>query len=331
MTSTTRSGSKSKKSQSGLDGALLALLQASSLACITTDSSRRVTTCNAGAEVLLGRKAVDVVDQPLSQVLPDAAAEITGNTTDLGHADVSIEKKNGETVKVEIWSSSLPAQAGHLLLLHNITEKKFLENALLEAADREQRRIGQDLHDHLCQHLLGAAFSAKALAGALDREESRHATQLHDLARLINDAVSQVRDISRGLHPVELDAAGLMSALQELANRAKAMVPCVFRCEGHVLVKNTNAALNAYRIAQEAVTAALQQTGATKIQISLSQTGDSIRLEISDDGKKQSELTADPAGIAPQTLQYRSRAMHGLLSMDFRSDRGTQITCLFPS
>ncbi|HET6406760.1 MAG TPA: histidine kinase, partial [Chthoniobacteraceae bacterium] len=204
MTSHPRSGSKLKQSDEGLDGALLALLHASSLACITTDKARRITSCNASAESLLGRDNGEIVRQPLSRIIPNGSGtkEIAGDTTSVGHADVSIEKKNGETVKVEIWSSMLPAQAGHLLLLQNTTEKKFLENALLEAADREQRRIGQDLHDHLCQHLLGAAFSAKALAGALDREESRHAPQLHDLARLINDAVAQVRDISRGLHPV---------------------------------------------------------------------------------------------------------------------------------
>ncbi|MCK9588225.1 MAG: hypothetical protein M0Q93_02550, partial [Terrimicrobiaceae bacterium] len=174
------------------------------------------------------------------------------------------------------------------------------------------------------------AFGAKALAGALDREHSRHAPQLHDLARLINEAVLQVRDISRGLHPVELDEAGLMSALQELAVRASQMTFCVFHCDRRVLVKNTGAALNAYRIAQTAVTAALQQTGAKKIEIVLSQSGDSICLRISDDGKKEGELTANPGDVAAKTLQYRAEAMRGSLSLDFDPENGTCVTCLFP-
>ena len=74
------------------------------------------------------------------------------------------------------------------------------------------------MHDYLCQHILGAAFAVKALAGDLDREGSRHAGQLHDLARLVNEAVTQVRDISRGLHPVELESGGLPAALQGLAS-----------------------------------------------------------------------------------------------------------------
>ena len=211
-----------------------------------------------------------------------------------------------------------------------LEEKKFLERALLEAAEREQRRIGQELHDHLCQHLLGAAFAAKALAGAMDREKSRLAPQLHDLARLINDAVTQVRDISRGLHPVELDAAGLMSALQELANRAGHSVPCEFCCNADVLVKNPAVALNAYRIAQEAVASALQ-SGAARISLSLKRKGGSICLQISDDGKSEGELTADPSGTTARVLHYRSQAMAGELTMVFKPEDGTSVTCIFPS
>ena len=65
----------------------------------------------------------------------------------------------------------------------------------LDAADREQRRIGKEMHDHLCQQILGAAFAVKALAGDLGREGSRHAEQLHELARMVNETVAQVRDI----------------------------------------------------------------------------------------------------------------------------------------
>ena len=202
-------------------------------------------------------------------------------------------------------------------------------HALLEAAEREQRRIGQELHDHLCQHLLGAAFAAKALAGAMDREQSRLAPQLHDLARLINDAVTQVRDISRGLHPVELDSAGLLSALRELANRASHSVSCTFRCGKDVPVNDPATALNAYRIAQEAVACALQ-TGAAKILLALTRKGDSICLRITDDGRIEGPLTADSSGTVARTLYYRSQAMGGELTMLFNPGAGTSVTCIFP-
>ncbi len=328
-----------KADEADQNDCLLSLLLNSSLACIVTDDRKHIEKWNQGAETLLGWKAEQVLGQPLSKVMPESSISKSGSSlrslADNAHPEVSLKKQDGELVKVKIDSTPLPPngsqQEGHIFLIQDITEKKFLEEALLEASEREQRRIGQELHDHLCQHLLGAAFATKALAGALDRDQSKHAPQLHDLARLVNDAVSQVRDISRGLHPVELDAAGLMSSLQELANRAAHSTPCSFRCEKHVLVKNSNDALNAYRIAQAVVTTAIQETGAEHIEIVLAQTGPSICLEINDDGKKEGELTSDPAGVAAKTIQYRAQAMNGSLTLNFHPEKGTHAICHFPS
>jgi two-component system, LuxR family, sensor kinase FixL len=186
------------------------------------------------------------------------------------------------------------------------------------------------MHDYLCQHLLGAAFAVKALAGDLDREGSRHADQLHQLARLVNQAVTQVRDISRGLNPVELESGGLPAALQGLAARVSRSVPCEFHCEKNAPVGNSDPALHAYRVAQEAVAHALQETGATKISIHLSGKSGSIRMEIADDGMKEGSLTADPNSFGSRALHYRAQAIHGQLRAKFQGGIGTHITCTFP-
>lgn len=322
---------------SALDSALLGLLQTSSLACIELDAAKKIQSWNRSAESLLGWNADETRDRPFSWLLvPGERSDPLDLGEDLPrHSHRRLRTKSKDVVEVRIQSAPLPLMPkqknAHILLLQNITERKFLEEALLHASDREQRRIGQELHDHLCQHLLGAAFAAKALAGNLDREDSDSAPQLHELARLINDAVFQVRDLSRGLHPVELDSAGLMSALQELANRAGQSTACVFRCGHHILVKSTQVALNAYRIAQEAVTAALQTTGAKNIELSLSQSQRRICLEIFDDGKNEGEITSNPTGLEAKTLQYRAQAMKATLSMNFDPSEGTRITCLFPA
>ncbi len=143
--------------------------------------------------------------------------------------------------------------------------------------------------------------------------------------------MSQVRDVSRGLHPVELDAAGLMSALQELAGRVSHTLPCEFHCAKAVPVENPATSLHAYRIAQEVVADAIHRKGTTRIHIRLAaKKQDSICLEVTDDGKEQGELTSNPEGMAAKTLQYRVHAMHGTLSTDFRPERGTRITLHFP-
>lgn len=257
---------------------------------------------------------------------------------DQGASHFQIEKrylrKNGSVIWVSVTSTIVRGDDG--LPLHaigvvmDISEKKFLERALLEAAEREQRRIGQDLHDHLCQHLLGAAFATKALAGELDKEGSKASPQLHDLARLISEAVSQVRDISRGLHPVELDSEGLMSALQELANRVNHMIPCEFICKENVLVSDSNSALQAYRIVQDAVASALQQTGAKKITIRLAENERAVCLEVTDDGTRESELTADQSSLSAKIMHYRMNAIGGELSIKHPKGKGTRVICAFP-
>jgi len=301
------------------------LLDAATLACISVNTEGHVTGWNHGAEHLFGWSSQEIMDQSVQDRLSMSGAE-----TLIGREAEAVGKE-GELLELKVWGTELSGNgSGRMLLAADIREKKFLERALIEAAEREQRRIGQELHDHLCQHLLGAAFAAKALAGALDREGSSHAPELHDLARLINDSVSQARDISRGLHPVELDSAGLMSALHELANRASHTVPCTFQCRETILISSPKVALNAYRIAQDAVSHAMQSTGAKKIQIRLFTDEESICLEIKDDGTREGELTAHPEGTTARTLQYRAQAMNAQLFVDFDSEKGTRTTCLFP-
>ena len=314
--------------------AILALLEASQIALVTVDSAHELASWSAAAKRIFGWEQKEIIGRGLSLLAPDGNLEgALASDRELWakHFEVSCKTKGGKPVVVDICACKIPAQTQrHLLMIRDLTEVKFLEHAFLDAAEREQRRIGQEMHDHLCQHILGAAFAVKALAGDLDREGSRHAGQLHDLARLVNEAVTHVRDISRGLHPVELESGGLPAALRGLAGRVSHMVPCEFSCEENASVENSDPALHAYRIAQEAVVHALQETGATKISIRLSGRGGSIRLEIDDDGMKEGPLTTDPNHLASKTLRYRARAVHGRLRVKFHSRLGTHIVCTFP-
>lgn len=271
----------------------------------------------------------DLLGKSLRVLLPRLKGKsLNSDTTEPLAIDTELVKKSGGRLPVRVIRSATVEQ-NHILLIEDRSEEKFLEMALLEASEREQRRIGQDLHDHLCQHLLGAAFGAKALAGALDRDKSPHAPALHDLARLVNDAVAQVRDVSRGLHPVELDADGLMTALKNLAGRASKMVPCEFHSSGEISISDSNRALQAYRIAQEGIASALR-TNAKTISISLSENSGTIVLTVKDDGPLQGELTTDPLGTGVRTLQYRARALDGTLSITFEPEQGTTLSCTFP-
>ena len=99
-------------------------------------------------------------------------------------------------------------------------DRRQLEEELLAISGREQQRIGQDLHDGLCQQLVGIEFRNSVLVQQLAKEEEAK-TEATMIGELIRDAIRQARLLAKGLSPVQLDAAGLMSALHELASKRR--------------------------------------------------------------------------------------------------------------
>ncbi len=315
------------------------LIDSSPLAIVAIDPQARVQLWNPAAERLFGWSAAEVMGQPLPN-LPaenreDYEAELRLMTTspERRHWQTKRRRRDGSLVDIAIWRAPL-FDARHevgasIAILMDITERRFLERALLEAAERESRRIGQELHDHLCQHLLGAAFSAKAAAMRLSADAPASA-ELHDLARLINSAVQQTRDIARGLNPVELDAAGLMTALQELVNRPRPGICCRLECEKNVFFLDASAALHAYRVAQEAVANAAMHSGGTEIVIRLSENGQNVILQIDDNGRGFDPKAENRLGLGIEIMKYRAHAISGKVLVDTSRDRGTSVTLLLP-
>ena len=270
---------------------LSALLDAGHIALVEVDAERRVSRWSTAAERIFGWEQGQIFGQSISLLAADKDLEglLAAVSTDgVSQFEVACKTRDGRSIPVEIWALQIHPEIRRLLLaINDVSESRFLEHAFLDAADREQRRIAQEMHDHLCQQILGAAFAVKALAGDLGREGSRHAEQLHELARMVNETVSHARDISRSLHPVELESGELRSAIQGLSDRMKKSLPCEFHCFQEVRVVNPNSALHAYRIIQETIFHALHHTAATKVSISLSAKGSQLRIEISDDGTKR--------------------------------------------
>src|ERR1700683_2403613 len=97
----------------------------------------------------------------------------------------------------------------------DITERKSLEEAILKISSNEQRRIAQDLHDGLGQHLTGIAFMSKVLEQKLVDKSLPEAAEAAKIVKMVNEAIQKTRDLSRGLVPVISDAQGLMAALEQ--------------------------------------------------------------------------------------------------------------------
>ena len=209
-------------------------------------------------------------------------------------------------------------------------ERRQLEEELLATAAREQRRIGQDLHDGLCQHLAGIEFRTEALARDLAGDPAVQ-EEVATIGALIRDGIRQARMLSRGLVPVELETNALMSALAELCKDSAQLyrTDCEFLCEQPVLLTHHAAATHLYRIAQEAISNAVRHGHAKTITMELRQTGQEAVLTITNDGTALPEEPGRSGGMGLRTMRYRAEMIGATLRVGATGNGQTVVTCAF--
>src|SRR5271166_6168722 len=112
---------------------------------------------------------------------------------------------------------------GISLSVRDITERKRLEQEILEVSGRERQRIGRDLHDGLGQELTGIALMLRGLARRLEREAPEAMESVNEIVGLINRSIDSTRCLARGLLPVSIEQGGLLEALHSLADRSRGL------------------------------------------------------------------------------------------------------------
>jgi PAS domain S-box-containing protein len=214
----------------------------------------------------------------------------------------------------------------------DITERKHLERTILEISAREQRRIGQDLHDGLGQHLTGIAFMSKVQEQKLMEKHLPEAADAAKIVNLVNEAIHKTRELARGLLPVVSDAEGLMSALQQWAGEVEDLfaVNCRFQCLTPVLIHDDTVATHLYYIAREAVNNAIKHGHARQIVIRLAVLQNQAALTIQDDGYGIGHIAPGTKGMGLHLMNYRARMVGGSLEVQRAPTGGTLVTCLFP-
>jgi PAS domain S-box-containing protein len=223
--------------------------------------------------------------------------------------------------------------AGAIARIRAEAERHRLERQLLEITDREQARIGQDIHDGLCQHLVSLAFDANSLARELSSKRRAQAPIALRMAELADQAITETRQLARGLFPVRLESEGLPSALEELAKttRERFKIRCRFRSQGTATVPSSTIATHLYRIAQEAVANAVKHSQAQRISIGLTAGDDQLWLKVEDDGKgMRPEKSKGADGMGLHIMDYRARSIGGTLRVAARRRGGTQVFCCVP-
>ena len=217
-------------------------------------------------------------------------------------------------------------------LKSEISERKRLEKSILEISEKEKGRIAQDLHDGLGQHLTGVAFLSKVLERKLIEKSVPDAYDAAKIARLVNEAINQTRELARGLLPVQSGSKGLMSALRHLASEVEELfdISCRFRVDEDVSIRNSDLATHLYRIAQEAVTNAIKHGQSRQIFIGLSHRPGKVILSIQDDGSGFTNRLKNKEGMGIRTMNYRANMIGASLDIQKNPTGGTVVVCTLP-
>ena len=322
-----------------------AILDTAVDAIITIDPYGVIKSFNKAAERLFGYTPAEVIGRNVSMLMPnpyrDEHDRYMRNYLETGRAkiigigrEVVAQRNDGTTFPADLSVSEVRVGDRHLFtgIVRDISERKRLEQEILEISDREKRRIGQDMHDSLGQLLTGIGFKSKSLENKLAAKGVAEAATAKQIAELVTQAIMQARGLARGLQPVEPRPAGLMSALEELAINVRDLfkVSCTFRCPQMVEIDAPAKATHLYRIAQEACNNAVKHGRAGEIVIELRRTTDRLTLSIADDGVGFAAPPERPTGMGMQIMRYRAAMVAGSIAVRAGDPRGTVIVCQCP-
>ena len=239
----------------------------------------------------------------------------TGHARIIGiGGEVVGQRKDGSVFPIHLSVSeiNLGGQRFFTSLIRDLTERKQLEGHASAAAEQERGRIARDLHDGLGQQLGGALFLSSLLQRDLKERGAKEADRAAEIHHLIEQALADARAISRGLYPVPPEPDGLMTALQNLADRVTPRLPieCRFDADSAVLLDDAATASHLYRLAQEAVNNAVKYSGSPRIDVWLNALPHQLELVVRDYGKG---LPADekPGGLGLQTMRHRAQMLGG--------------------
>jgi two-component system CheB/CheR fusion protein len=309
---------------------------------LTIDHRGTILSFNPAAERIFGYQAREVLGRPVSLLMPSpdrerhAAYLAQYRDTGVGHVigtvrELEARRKEGTVFPIELSVSKVEDLGLFTGIVRDISERKQLRAQLLTIAEEQQRRIGQDLHDDVGQELTGVALMAEALAEALQDAASSEA----GLAARIHGGLERIqrrlRALARGLVPVQVDAQGLMAALDELAASIQSLhgIECTFERDAPVPIEDNRVATQLYRITQEAIANALKHSHAAQIHIMLEEYDGIITLVVRDAGVGLPGDPGDPpGGLGWKIIRFRAESIGGTLEVGPAEGGGTRVACI---
>jgi PAS domain S-box-containing protein len=257
-------------------------------------------------------------------------AKIARDATDQQNIELALRQSRDE-MEQRVAERTRDLLAMNTELERTMEQRQQLEKELLEISEREKRRIGQDLHDIVCQELSAAALVLKSTANRNAKESPATAKTLSDAAEIVNRNVTLARNLARGFQPMRLSGGEFTPALRTLISQTNAVnrsIHCTLDMPRPIEFGDETTALNVYRIAQEALTNAIKHAEAKHVTVSLKKSRDQLQLAVKDDGKGFQKKKRTK-GLGLHIMDYRASVLGGSFALETTSG-GTQIVCTIP-
>jgi PAS domain S-box-containing protein len=208
-----------------------------------------------------------------------------------------------------------------------------LSTRLLSMLEEERIRIARETHDELGQALTALKIALAWIRQRLPADQKPVHDKADQMAHLIDTTVQAIRRIATELRPRILDDLGLVAALEwhvrEFQERTG--VACAFTTSPEDIVVDPSRATTLFRICQEALTNVARHANATRIDLSLTQVGAALCLEVRDDGRGISEeAVTDPKSLGLMGMRERVLPWGGAVDIRGIRGRGTVVSVHIP-
>ncbi|MFT5729577.1 MAG: PAS domain S-box-containing protein [Desulforhopalus sp.] len=222
---------------------------------------------------------------------------------------------------IDLWGNTYV-----LVIMEDVTERQQLQERILDIGEKERRKIGQDIHDDLCPHLIGTEVMSKILLRKLEDENSGTVQLVKKIRTLMKEAISKSRVMARGLCPVFLVDRGLEAAIEELAANTKEVynLTCSYEGRGHLSFEDSTDTIHIFMIVQEAVSNSVRHAQADTITIRQESVEGQVQIVVEDNGigiSAQHEAT----GMGLKIMRYRAERIGAKLTVEPCDHKGTRI------
>jgi PAS domain S-box-containing protein len=327
-----------------------ALIANSPLGIVTKDEQNRVVFCNPAFERMFHYSQNELQGRDIDDIIASHDLEDANRMTfavrggGVVHATTQRRRKDGTLIDVELHGIRVfsgDTFVGAFAIYQDITERRrseeklqALRNRLTRTQEEERSRIARDLHDDIGQRLAVLTIDLEQMKLASAQAGSALARELETLVRTAGEITSDVHNVSRRLHPSQVELLGLAPALnnfcKEFANRNSMRIQFTSACLTCKVPEEASLCL--FRVAQEAIRNVHKHSGCPEALVELDEVSGSLRLRISDRGNGFDPTSAEASqGLGLLSMEERLRSMGGELFVHSRPGGGTCIEASIPA